>query len=481
MARAEIRCWRVARPNGGAAWCVVGSILVLLLAGFPFSAGTARAASPGLVVPNSSAVSSTLEIGSLIGSPSANPFYAVVFTPIGLGPANGPALGAYFNSSPFTWFRLSIGADGYDPTTNTNWVAPPGGGTYQPVSQQLLNFTWFKAWCDSRTPHCNWIGTLPAEENDTSFAVHTAKWYHNVLKFAPTAWQFDNEPDAWTHYGKNLSSWSTTDNHAPTGWDYATMVKNYIRAITKVFPTDKFIGIEANCACGKSQIPTTAQVDGSKVMGMAFHEYPWLTNSATSASQFMGALTSGTGIPTFASKMRALDALNCTCSNLPIEIGEYQAGIFDNHSPLAHTYDGAPFMLASVIQAIESNVSMFTVYELGDLYNSSTGVLLPEGLAYQRILDNVTMGQAYSVNVSAPGVGGVFALLTVNGTHESLLVVNTNATLSIKFTLTPSLFPVGSLGTHYGWASTQLVPNHTYGTLPRSFTMLPLGILLLTT
>lgn len=460
---------------------VLGIALLMLIPVAPAAHAPLGTTGRRSIDPLASAVNASLSIGSFLGSHGADPFYAVVFTPIGLGPNSAAALGKYFNSTPINWFRLSEGAEGYDPTTQTSWVAPASGGTYVPVSEQLLNFSWFKSWCYSKTPHCNWIGTLPAEENSTSYALHVAKWFHQVLGFAPTAWQFGNEPNAWTHYGKNVTAWSTTDAHAPTGWDYATMVRNYVAAISKVFPQDRFIGIEANCACGKSQIPTTAQVDASKLMGMAYHEYPWLTNSSTSVSQFMGSLNASTAIPSFASKMRTLDTQNCTtCSSLPIEIGEYQAGIFNDHSPLAHTYAGGPFLGASVIEALESNISMFTVYALGDMYNSTNGSLLPEGVLYQRILDNFTMGQDYAVTVTAPGVGGVYALLAKNGTTESLLIINTNTTKSIKFLLGPTVFPVGTFGDKWVWGPSLSVPKFTAGTVPRSYVLQPLVMVMLT-
>ena len=481
MAKATSRPWRIAQPPGGLAWSVVGVTFVSLAAGLPLGHVSPAYSTNSIVTPNAAAVPATLTLGTSFGSHGSDPFYAVVFTPTGYGHRASTALGLFFNSTPFTWFRVSDGGEGYDPTTGIDWVAPASGGAYQPLLTQNLNFTWFKAWCNSRTPHCNWIGTLPAEENNTALAVHTATWFHQVLGFAPTAWQFGNEPNAWTHYGKNLSSWATTDNHAPSGWDYATMVKNYIAAVSALFPTDRYIGIESNCACGKSLIPTTAQVDGGKVMAMAYHEYPWLPGSGTSVGPFMGSLNASTAIPASAAKMRTLDGTNCSCSNIPIEVGEYQAGIFNNHSPLAHTYDGVPFITASVIEALESNVSMFTEYELGDLYNTTTGAVLPEGMAYQRLLDNFTMGQDFTVSVNAPGVSGVYALLTQNGTHTSLLVVNTNTTQSITFTLSSAFFALGALGMHYGWTNGALTPKATFGTLPRTTTLSPLTIVLLTT
>jgi hypothetical protein len=431
----------------------------------------------------STTYSATASLGAAVGSHGVVPFYGLVFTDSGFGPSSAAALGRFFNSTPFGWFRLSDGGAGYDPTTETNWVAPPSGvGNYMPEYGSQINLTWFKAWCDSLTPHCNWIAELPSEQNNTTAAVHLAEYFHNVLHFSPTAWDLGNEPNAWTHYGINASRWTTTDASTPTGIGYATMAHNYISAIRKLFPSDQFIGIESNCACGASLVSTTAQVDGSLVRAMAYHSYPWANDSSNLTSQFMGALYSPTRNLTYtATHMRELDTASCaTCANIPIMVGEYNAGPVPVHSPLAMDYSGAPFLAASVIEALEANVSLFTLFSLGWLYNSTTATIQPEGLLYQEILDNMTMGKDTIVNVDAPGVGGVFAMRITNGTRESLLVVNTNNTRAISLPILTALFDVGLTGSSYSWDPRNPTPIVQHGIiLPTSYVVWSQGILLL--
>jgi hypothetical protein len=425
----------------------------------------------------------TASLGADVGTHSGTPFYALVFTDSGLGPASAADLGHYLNSTPFTWFRLNNGGEAYDPSTQTNWVAPTSGvGAFVRQSGNLMNLTWFKVWCYSRTPHCDWIASLPGEQNNTTAAVHLAEYFHNVIHFVPTAWEIGNEPNAWTHYGLNTSKWSTTDASTPTGIGYAIMVKNYIAAVTKLFPTDKFIGIESNCACGASLISTTAEIDGAKVMAMAYHSYPWANDSMNKTSQFMGALLSPTrNLSYTSSRMRQLDSADCsTCTNLPIQVGEYNAGPVPVHSPLAMNYSGAVFIAASVIEALQANVSMFTLYSLSWLYNSTNSMLHPEGRLYQEILANMTMGQDFVVNINVPQVGGVFAMLIKNGSRESLLIVDTNNTNGITLPILTTLFPIGHPGSTWSWDPRNPLPIvQTNVLLPSSYIVWSQGILLI--
>jgi len=157
----------------------------------------------------------TLSIGASLGQHLSAPFFALVFQGSQSAPKAQANYGVFLNSTPISVIRLGGATDSYDPTTQTNYVPPSHGTQYVGVQGQLVNFTWFQAWCDSRTPHCQWLWFLPAEENNTTAAVHTAEYFHNVLKFVPTYWEFGNEPGAWTHYGENFTAWSTTDHSTP--------------------------------------------------------------------------------------------------------------------------------------------------------------------------------------------------------------------------------------------------------------------------
>ena len=151
-----------------------------------------------------------------------------------------------------------------------------------------------------------------------------------------------------------------------------------------------------------------------------------------------------------------------------------------DHSPLSTNYTGAPFIAASVVQALEDNVTTFTIFNIAWLYNTSNGQVKQQGYLYQRIFDNMTMGVDYPVTVKAPGVGGLYAILIENGTRESLLLVNTNVTRSLHLTLTTLVFPVGALGSYYTYASYNSVPiAHTSVSLPSTLTVSPEEILLL--
>jgi hypothetical protein len=423
-------------------------------------------------------------LGGVVGQHPGNQFLGVVFTDNAFQTKTLVALGKYFNSTSISLFRFGGGGSNYDPTTQTNYVPPPGGvGRLVAVHQELWNLTWFKSWCLSLTPRCTWEASLPGEVNNTQAAVHMASWYHKVLGFAPDFWEFGNEPKAWTDYGINQTRWSTTDNVTPSGPDYATMVKNYISAVSAIYPLDHFIGIEAGCGCNRVLVSAVAAMDAPLVSALAYHTYPILSGSNTSLTQFYGTLQSGTNLSGSVSRFQQNIVFSCTtsaCANMPVEVGEYQAGPHDGFSPFLGTFAGAPYMAASTIQALYANVSRFNVFDSNQLFNISTGMPTFEGLLYQRILTNLTMGTDYAVTVSAPNVGGVYAILTKSGHHMSFFLVNTNTTYALSFILSSSVFPVSLTGSEYTWAAWQAHPLSSHGILIPSFYRIPpQGILLL--
>ena len=462
---------------------IVGAVAAALILAIPISGNampelshSSETAFIGTAVPT------TLSLIGYAGTHLASPFYAVDFNIGGLPTSSLVALGAYFNSTPITNFRIGGGGEQYDPTTDTYYSPPPAGGQYTAHHTIGLNLTWLQSWCNSRTPHCDWLGYLPAEENDSKAALHVATWYHNVLGFVPTYWQFDNEPDHWTHYGKNRTNWSSTDHFAPSAIGYAVMVKNYIAMISAHFPNDRFVGIEASCDCDTALITTTAQVNMGHLAAMAYHSYPGPKTTSSALGAFYAPLQTNMNLSNTQSHFRANINASCPskCANILVQVGEYQSGPLFVHSPYSYQYPGAVFFGASVIQGLLTNVSMFTEFDDSWLYNASTGQPLPEGMLYQRILANMTMGSDYALQVHAPGVGGVYSILIKNGTRESLLVVNTNTTKALKLSLGTALFPVGLLGSYYTWVPYAKAPvAHSGLSLPSGYLVQPQGILLL--
>lgn len=455
---------------------VLVALPIVYVAEFPGRAKGPKLPPPGIPV------NATVGLGPYVGTHYANPFYAVVF---GDDNTPGPLLqeqGAFLNSTPITWFRFGGNGSTYDPTTGIDYAAPSGGGTYVPTDNTLWNLTWFKSWCDSRTPGCLWLGYLPAEENNTTAAVHAAEWYHAQLGFSPQLWQLGNEPSSWTHYGVNLTRWSTYDASPVTPAAYAAMARAYVDAVGTMYPLDRFVGLEAACGCDVAEAQATAGAVGDQVAAMALHIYPTSAGSSTSLTGFFSVLQSSNNLTSQIDRFAGAVVPACArCPSLPIQVGEYQSGPVPGLSPYVDTYAGAPFLAASIIQAIDANVSMFTVFDLGALFQTSRDAPTPEGLLYQRVLENMTMGADYAAPVSDEGIGGVYALEVRNGTRSALLVVDTNTTYALNLSVPASVFPTNATGSEWSWAPGAAAPTATIATdLPTLYRVPSQGILLLT-
>lgn len=490
--RGAVRRTRRSRAVGGIGRTVLGRVLlVAVLLALPVpallpAAGLGPSLGPGSLASGAtplltSSVSATAALGHYLGTHGANAFWGVEFTDDNTPTRVLAAAGAFLNTTPIDWFRFGGDGAAYDPTTQTLYAPPPSGsGTFVATSQELWNYTWFRSFCVAR-PTCYWLASLPGEENDTVAATHYAKWFHTVLHLAPTRWEFGNEPTQWKDYGVNITMWSTSALFKPTGTGYATMVANYEKAVAHLYPKDRFVGLEAACACNKLMAEDTASMDHAVLSSMAYHSYPTVPGSNTSLSAFYSTLWSASNITTTSARYRTNVDLKCSaCAALPIELGEYQAGPFSAFSPFSQTYAGAPWVLTSAMEALYSNLSMFSVFDWNSLYNASSSNVTWEGKVYQRLLPNLTMGADYAVTVKAGGVGGIESILIENGTHESLLLVNTNQTYSLKLALTTALFPVGATGSEWSWHPGQSLPAASRGiTLPTSYAVPAQGILLL--
>ena len=462
-------------------------VLALLVAVVPVS--LAPALSPLVANVTSSpgngpvgSVSATLANGPLLGTHLADQFYEVVFTDAGTPTPDLVRFGAYLNSTPITLVRFGGAGQGYDPTTETNYLPPANGaGAYVAHHVELWNLPWFKSWCLSKTPHCAWLSYLPGEENNTGAALHVAKWFHSILNFVPTYWEFGNEPTQWTHYGKNLTKWSTADASAPTSTGYATMVHDYIQTVSALYPNDRFVGLEAACACNKQLAAETAKVNGAAVAALAYHSYPTSSTSSRQLTGFYGLLASLANISSTAAQFRSGVSGGCArCSTIPVELGEYQAGPFSAFSPFVGEYAAAPFLASSLIEAMQANLTTVSVYNIDNLYNAGAKNASFEGLLYQRILANLTMGSDYRVSVRGSGVSGVYSVLIKNGTREAVLVVDTSLATGLSLKVPSGVFPVGAQGSTWSWSPGTKVPSYaSYSSLPGSYSVPSQGILLI--
>jgi PKD repeat protein len=394
--------------------------------------------------------------------------------------SSSSAVTSYLSSTPFTWVRYGQGIDScnisVDKSYSASGVASSGCG---------FDLSSLKSWCASTTPHCHAILSLPGENNNSGEDAAIAKWIVGAVGFHPDYWSIGNEPTGWTHYGIAWTSWKSTDAAKPTPLAYAWDVKAAIAAVSAVDPAAKFIGIEAACSCNTAWFQDVATVDGTKMSAVAVHNYPSTGSTQESLSQFYAPLTGSSNVSSSVAAVRSAIRGYCSgCANLPIFVNEYNAGPGWAPSNHSGTYANAVFLAASVTQALTSNVTQLTVFNLESSALSGYGYALldrhgtkgPSGTLFSGVLDHMARGAVFADHVRTT-VGNVWAVTTTDANTESVLVVNANLTRSISLSLGWNLLTAVTASVVH-WDPTMSGPVGALLALAKNYTIPPQGILL---
>jgi len=311
----------------------------------------------------------------------------------------------------------------------------------------------------------------------------------STIGLQPDYWYIGNEPMLWTHYGIAWKNWKVTDSSKATPLAYAFDVKAAITAVKAVDPAAKFLGIEAACSCNTVWFQDVVSVDSANIYGIAYHNYPSVSLTNETLTQFYGTLTGTTNLTSNLGKVRtAITGYCTTCSTMPLWVNEYNAGPGWAPSNYAGTYQNAVFLAASEVQALQANISQLTIYDLQTPGSSSSsygfamingnGVVGPTGKVYSQLLDHMVKGTVYGGVVSTT-LGGVWGTVVKNATMESLLVVNTNQSHALALTLGAG-FNVGATGSVYTWNSSGASPSSGTGLVAAAYSIPAQGILLIT-
>jgi hypothetical protein len=431
-------------------------------------------------------VGATMEVGHQVAVTPSTFWGLDVVTAASKGIVTDPALGSYLNATRFATFSYTSQSDQCNVTTNTQYQ--DDGSSVSPCG---FNVASFKAWCDSKGAGCTSILTLPGENNNSREDANMASYIVHTIGFQPTYWAIGNEPSLWNHYGIPWKSWKTSDHKTPTPLAYAIDVKNAIQAVKKVDPSAKFIGIQADCECSPTWFAAVAQVDGASISAISYHTYPSAARSQSETQkQFFATLATSSNITHSYSLVRSyLDGKCKSCSTMPIFVTEYNSGPGWGPSNFAGTYQDAVFLAASTVQALLANVTTLDIFYLQTYETSMVdswalmnqqNTVGPEGVLYEDLLSHMETGHAMAVKIVTT-TGNVWAVMTSDGSKESLLVVNANITQSIDLNLNHALkIGSGTSQTYYQWHSGENVPSSTKTTsLPGSFTIPSEGILLI--
>jgi PKD repeat protein len=446
------------------------------------AAGSTSAASVTVTVSGSGAggVASTLVTGGLVAHTPGTFWSVEAWTSCSRCISTSSAVKSYLASTPFTWVRYGVDTESCNMSADVFYS--PGGVASKGCG---FNITALKSWCNSLTPHCHAILTLPGENNNSREDAAMAKWIVQTVGFQPDYWSIGNEPTGWTHYGIPWTSWKATDASRSNPLAYAYDVKAAIAAVSAVDPGAKFIGLEAACSCNTVWFQDIAKVDGASISAVGVHNYPSSGTTNVSLAGFYAPLAGSSNVTSSVASVRAALTGSCTsCATMPILVNEYNAG--PGWAPSNHvgTYANAVFLAASVAQALTSNISQLTVFNLeassspgyGWSLLGSSGTVGPTGALFSDLLSHLARGSVYATHV-ATTVPNVWAVTTTNATTESILVVNANLTHAIWLSLGLGLNTSVTANVIH-WGPTLPLPAGASVTLASSYSIPAQGILL---
>jgi hypothetical protein len=386
----------------------------------------------------------TLDPGRAVATVNPSFFQLDIQTPN----LTSPWLWSLLNETPFTYYSFGDAGEATNQITNTQYAS--NGSALAPSKANDSNFV---AFCEEI--RCHSIMSVPAEINNTTMDAATVAYIEQGLGFHPDYWAIGNEPQGWTHYNIPWSSWQTTDASNTTPLEYAREVQGIIIAIRSVDPTAHIIGIES--ADGGSWnnsdwLDEVAAVDGANLSAVAIHPYPdgMGPTDPTNASFFAG-LSNSIKFPNNYQGLSASVDSACACA-LPIWVGEYNSALNGTYAPFEDGYPEVPYIAAGVAGALEEgipHVAFFSLQHPPASLIDGNGTPLPVFTLFSTYLKNLTLGSVLDASV-ATTLGGVFAVMTQNGSRTTLLVVNTNTTAVLNLTVPRELLS-GSLRAWEAW------------------------------
>jgi hypothetical protein len=410
-----------------------------------------------------------LESGDLIDAAGASFFGVVAQTNCYNCIAGGDGL--YLNETPFSDVRYGQGGDSCDIVNDSFYEDG------KVVGACPFSITALKQWCYSTTPHCQWYVGLPGEINDPGYAAYEARWLVHTLGFPPTYWSIGNEPESYTNWNCPWTKWATCTG-TPTASEWAAEVLAYAKAIRSVVPTAKIIGIQA-VGSYSTFIPKLAASPAAKYLyAIAFHDYPPPTKSGE--ADFLSLLTSQYSATTEIDHVRQeITSANASLANLPIFIGEFNGGPCPTPSALDQQFPDVLLYMGTVVQALRANLSELDYFALANDGFSLVGTSYapyPTGL-WMEEMNSVRFGDAYNYTIGG-GVANVWSVEWVDGSSDTLMVVNANTTEQLSLSVGES-FPIGTTGHTIFWNGTKSGPTVTSVTLSQFYAVPPESILLI--
>lgn len=411
-------------------------------------------------------------------------------------PSNNSSCISFVKQTPVHWFREAGGIEGYNATSGIAYSR--FGGT----TAVNWNLSSIKSMCAQINPcYTNWV--VPTQNNNTGLAVADLNYIiAGFAPYTPTYISLGNEPQGWVNFNHQFSATPLPQPYTRLGPQNAYqvgIVENRIAtALQADDPSVGIISIESATCRGNTTGYGLFLTDSAlythslpNTPVIACHSYPagFGPASPTVAGFLAQSNVQQTATLLMATKQANFETCGISCENMPLWVTELNGAENGTYSPYLAEWPDVAFFGAQVSQFIQDNISQMEYFEVACGHSSSgfgafallTASCGPTPVAneYTNIFDHFRMQKVSNVTVNGPVVG-MYASLGTNSSGTSLLVTNTNVSVTSYLTL-PAGFPMSHGVTVYsgspnvGWQEI----NYTVGHVPAVFALPPEGVLLI--
>jgi hypothetical protein len=370
-------------------------------------------------------------------------------------------------ATPVNFLKFPGGTLGEEFNYTSAVVTNPTGTSYTAVTTTQD----FVTACQSI--HCQAILQLPAEIDQPHTAADYAAYVVNSLHFQPAYWEIGNSVPGWTHFQTPWANWSFQGGTAITPTLFAGLVGQYITAVRAVDAPAHFIALGA--AMGQpgydgTWITALAKVDGPNLSGISVHSYTMGKSPANpTPAQLLANLNGVYSLPSQVGADRGYIESACPTCSLSVFVTEANAAEVNNYSALDSTFAGTLYIAADTAQALDLRLTSLDWYcydcRFAGSWETSPGKF---GLQYELLSRMMPLLGNETLNTTVSGSTSFYAAATYGVSGLSLLLVNTNSSQSVSFSLAPTGIVAGSSALRERWENGTSGPHNSTITLGRT-------------
>lgn len=364
-----------------------------------------------------------------------------------------PGVAALINATPIRFLHF------YGQFDKTNFSAGYQGVTYTAngVAQNFVqyNMSQYVALC--RVTACTAFPTVLAQTNDSGEAVAALQQWESRWGLKATYLTVGVEVNNWNHFNIAFPSWRSTDNTAPTGFQYQYELGHvlpYLRSVDPNFKT--VVQLSAGNIFNASIISIAQNVSKylcSSVAAIGIDYYPQQGNNFNNPN-LAAFFSNVSSLPSRVGQITTGVAQgNAACTTIQPWITENNAANGNSAwVPYMSGFPDVPYVAAEIIQSLTSKAGQYNTWSLVENWSYGGGGVNGAGFSMLNVTNSISQKPTYGLysgllpsfpigsiswaNLST-SMNGVFSVSGTSATgSRAYLISNTNTTTTLRLNAT---------------------------------------------